>query len=197
VHFFIFRIPFRPSIWSEDNKKPYKTEGYGSMFAVIQTGGKQYKVASAQTLLVEKLPGNAGETVKFDKVLLVGGEGAPADAAGATVSAEIIDQVKGDKVIIFKKKRRHTYRRKNGHRQQLTLLRITEIAAGGKVLAKAEAKAAAAKPAKKVAVETEEAPAKAAAPKKAPAAKKPAAKKAEGETATKKAAPKKAASKKE
>ena len=169
------------------------------MFAVIQTGGKQYKVATTQTLLVEKLPGNAGETIQFDQILLIGGEGAPKEMTGLTVSAEIIDQVKADKVIIFKKKRRHTYRRKNGHRQQLTLLRITEIAQGGKVLAKAEAKAP---KAPKVAKEEVAAPKKAAAPKaeaKAPAAKKPAAaKKTEGDAAPKKtAAPKKAASKKE
>ncbi len=164
------------------------------MFAVIQTGGKQYKVESGQTLLVEKLPGNASETITFDSVLLAGGEGSPdsvakGDLSGITVSAEIIDQVKADKVIIFKKKRRHTYRRKNGHRQQLTLLRVTGIAQNGKNLSEAPAKAAKAeKPVKAEAAPkaAEKAPAKkAAAPKaeksaetvKKPAAKKPAAKK--------------------
>lgn len=163
------------------------------MFAVIQTGGKQYKVESGQTLLVEKLPGNAQETITFDSVLLAGGEGSPKDTSGITVAAEIIDQVKADKVIIFKKKRRHTYRRKNGHRQQLTLLRIGNIEQNGKVLSEAPAKAD--KP-----VKTEAATdAKQSAPLKAAAEKAPAKKAAAPKTeAVDKAAaaPKKTAAKK-
>jgi len=106
------------------------------MFAVIKTGGKQYKVAKHAVIVVEKLLGEAGAKVALDEVLLVGGEGdakvgAPM-VAGASVAAEIIEQTRGDKVIIFKKKRRKNHRRKNGHRQDLTVLRITDINAGAK-----------------------------------------------------------------
>ncbi|MDM7947074.1 50S ribosomal protein L21 [Oceanibaculum nanhaiense] len=106
------------------------------MFAVIKTGGKQYKVAKNDVIVVEKLLGEAGAKVALDEVLLVGGEGdakvgAPM-VAGASVAAEIIEQTRGDKVIIFKKKRRKNHRRKNGHRQDLTVLRITDINAGAK-----------------------------------------------------------------
>ena len=98
------------------------------MYAVVRTGGKQYRVAADDKLIVERLPGEAGETVTLGDVLLVG-EGADIRAgAGATVTAEIVEQNKGDKVIIFKKKRRHNYRRKNGHRQLQTVLRIVAIA---------------------------------------------------------------------
>ncbi len=98
------------------------------MFAVIKTGGKQYKVAKNDVIVVEKLAGEAGETVTLDEVLMVGDKiGAPT-VAGASVSATVVDQTKGDKVIVFKKKRRQNYRRKKGHRQQLTVLRITDIA---------------------------------------------------------------------
>ncbi|MFN3461929.1 MAG: 50S ribosomal protein L21, partial [Oceanibaculum sp.] len=101
------------------------------MFAVIKTGGKQYKVAKDDVIVVEKLAGEAGAKVALDEVLLVGGEGdakvgAPM-IAGASVAAEIVEQTRGDKVIIFKKKRRKNHRRKNGHRQDLTVLRITGI----------------------------------------------------------------------
>jgi len=95
------------------------------MFAVVRTGGKQYRVAANDTLLVEKLEGEAGATITLDT--LMSGEGEAVTMGGA-VTATIIAQTKGDKVIIFKKKRRHNYRRKNGHRQQLTVLKITSVA---------------------------------------------------------------------
>ena len=98
------------------------------MFAVIKTGGKQYKVAPNDVIRVEKLPGTAGETITLDQVLMVGDKiGAPM-VAGASVLATVLEQTRADKVIIFKKKRRQNYRRKKGHRQELTVLRITEIA---------------------------------------------------------------------
>jgi len=95
------------------------------MFAVVRTGGKQYRVAANDTLLVEKLDGEAGATITLDT--LMSGEGETVTMGGA-VTATIIAQTKGDKVIIFKKKRRHNYRRKNGHRQQLTVLKILSVA---------------------------------------------------------------------
>jgi large subunit ribosomal protein L21 len=97
------------------------------MFAVVRTGGKQYRVAPGDKIVVEKLAGEAGETIRLSDVLIAG-EGSdlqPTD--GLTVAAEIIAQAKGEKVIVFKKRRRHNYRRKNGHRQQHTILRITAI----------------------------------------------------------------------
>jgi large subunit ribosomal protein L21 len=137
------------------------------MFAVVRTGGKQYRVAAGDKIAVEKLAGEAGETIVLGDVLLAG-EGADlADASKVTVSAEIIAQAKSEKVIVFKKRRRHNYRRKAGHRQQLTLLRIVGV--GAAVKAAAPKKAA------------EAAPAADAAPAKKPAAKKPAAKKAAAE----------------
>ena len=97
------------------------------MFAVVRTGGKQYRVAAGDKIAVEKIPGEAGDSVTLADVLLAG-EGAQVKAAdGLTVAAEIIAQAKGDKVIVFKKRRRHNYRRKAGHRQQYTILRITAI----------------------------------------------------------------------
>jgi len=97
------------------------------MFAVVRTGGKQYRVAAGDKIVVEKLAGEAGETIQLGDVLLAG-EGAQLRGTdGLTVSAEIIAQAKADKVIVFKKRRRHNYRRKNGHRQQHTILRITAI----------------------------------------------------------------------
>ena len=98
------------------------------MFAIVRTGGKQYRVAAGDKIAVEKLAGEAGDTITLSDVLLAGSEGAIADATGITVSAEIIAQAKSEKVIVFKKRRRHNYRRKNGHRQQLTLLRILSVA---------------------------------------------------------------------
>ena len=104
------------------------------MFAVIRTGGKQYKVAADDVITVEKLAGEAGATIEFGEVLMVG-DGATVSAgtplvAGASVSAILVEQSRADKIIVFKKKRRHNYRRKNGHRQHQTVLRITEIRAG-------------------------------------------------------------------
>ncbi|MDQ3139734.1 MAG: 50S ribosomal protein L21 [Pseudomonadota bacterium] len=157
------------------------------MFAVVRTGGKQYRVAAGDKIVVEKLSGEAGDIISLGDVLLAG-EGADLkDTKGLTVSAEIIAQAKGDKVIVFKKRRRHNYRRKNGHRQQLTILRITAIgdekAAPKKAAPKKEA-AETAKPAPE---------AKEAAPKAAPAKKEAAAAKPKAETKPKPAAPVKAA----
>ncbi len=112
------------------------------MFAVVRTGGKQYRVAAGDKIAVEKLAGEAGDKITLGEVLLAGADGEIADAAKVVVSAEIIAQAKGEKVIVFKKRRRHNYRRKNGHRQQLTLLRI--LAVGGEEK-KAAKKAAAPK----------------------------------------------------
>jgi large subunit ribosomal protein L21 len=116
------------------------------MFAIVRTGGKQYRVAAGDKIAVEKLAGEAGDTITLDDVLLAG-EGADIkDAKGLAVSAEIIAQTRGEKVIVFKKRRRHNYRRKNGHRQSLTLLRI--VAIGGEApKKKAAAKKAEAAPA--------------------------------------------------
>jgi large subunit ribosomal protein L21 len=157
------------------------------MFAVLKTGGKQYKVASGDVLRVEKLAAEAGETVQFNDVLMVGGTVGTPFVEGAAVQAEVLDQVKGEKLIHFvKRRRKHGSQRKKGHRQQLTLLKITQILESGgassgvkaamgagsvssKAVAAAEPKAAPAKPA----------PAKAkAAPK--PAAPEPAAEAAPG-----------------
>jgi len=101
------------------------------MFAVIRTGGKQYKVAKDDVIAVEKLAGEPGSSVTLGEVLMVG-EGASAKAgtptlAGAAVTAEVVEHKLGDKVLVFKKRRRHNYRRKNGHRQAQTVLRITGI----------------------------------------------------------------------
>jgi large subunit ribosomal protein L21 len=116
------------------------------MYAVIRTGGKQYKVAPEDVLQIEKLEAAAGDAVNFSEVLMVAGEGEPQFGvplvSGALVSAEVVKQGRGPKVIIFKKKRRQNYRRKRGHRQELTTVRILEILTGGK----APAKAAKAKP---------------------------------------------------
>lgn len=100
------------------------------MFAVIQTGGKQYKVAKDDVIRVEKLAGDAGSEIVLDQVLMVGDKiGAPI-VSGASVTATVVAQARGPKIIIFKKRRRQSSRRKNGHRQDLTILRITDIAAG-------------------------------------------------------------------
>ncbi|KFI32139.1 50S ribosomal protein L21 [Haematobacter missouriensis] len=105
------------------------------MFAVLKTGGKQYKVQAGDVLRVEKLAAEAGEKVQFNDILAVGGDsltlGAPF-VAGAAVQAEVIDQIKGDKVIHFvKRRRKHSSQRTRGHRQQLTLVRVTDILASG------------------------------------------------------------------
>jgi len=166
------------------------------MFAVLKTGGKQYKVQSGDTLRVEKLAADAGDKVQFNEILMLGGDkpviGSPL-VDGAAVQAEVVDQIKGDKVIHFvKRRRKHGSQRTKGHRQQLTVLRVTEILEKGGdksgVMAamgagSVAAVAVAAKPAKK-------AEKKAEAPKKAEKKAEP---KAEKTAAPKKAAPKKAA----
>lgn len=100
------------------------------MYAVIATGGKQYKVSEGDIIKVEKLDVQAGETYTFDKVLLVSGDdvkvGTPT-VAGATVEADVIDTVKGKKIIVYKYKRKTGYHKKNGHRQQYTAVKITKI----------------------------------------------------------------------
>ena len=100
------------------------------MYAVIKTGGKQYRVSEGQKVLVEKLPGQKGDKVTLDQVLFVGGDspkiGQPL-VAGASVSAEISEQGRGKKLVIFKFRRRKNYRRKTGHRQPFTALKITGI----------------------------------------------------------------------
>ncbi|PWC41395.1 MULTISPECIES: 50S ribosomal protein L21 [unclassified Azospirillum] len=101
------------------------------MFAVIRTGGKQYKVASGDVIKVEKLEAEAGASITLDDVLMVSDAGSTTigtpTVAGASVAAEVVAQDRGPKIIVFKKKRRQNYRRKNGHRQDLTVLRITGI----------------------------------------------------------------------
>ncbi|MFN3938046.1 MAG: 50S ribosomal protein L21 [Gemmobacter sp.] len=105
------------------------------MFAVLRTGGKQYKVQPGDVLRVEKLAANAGDKVQFNEILMLGGEsltvGNPL-VEGAAVQAEVIDQVRGDKVIHFvKRRRKHSSQRTKGHRQHLTLVRITDILGSG------------------------------------------------------------------
>lgn len=97
------------------------------MFAVVRTGGKQYRVAAGDKIVVEKLDGEAGAKVTLGDVLLAGEGGELKSTEGLTVAAEIVAQEKGEKVIVFKKRRRHNYRRRNGHRQQLTILKIVAI----------------------------------------------------------------------
>ena len=179
------------------------------MFAIVRTGGKQYRVAPGDKIVVEKLAGDAGDRVDITDVLLAGEGSNLLATAGLIVGAEIVAQAKADKVIVFKKRRRHNYRRKAGHRQQLTILKIVSI--GDK---KADKKAAPAKPvpskiegeAAQAKVETapakaETAPAKAEKPVAAPkvaAAPKPVPSKVDGvaEASTKDAAPAKAPAKK-
>ena len=176
------------------------------MFAVIKSGGKQYRVAKGDIITVEKLLGEPGDQVALDTVLMLGGDGKVPTVGAPTVDkaqvfAEVVEQSRADKIIVFKKQRRQGYRRKKGHRQAQTILRILEVSPTGvkpKAAAKkavqkkesdAEEKPAAKKkaPAKKPASEkratTKKAPAKKAPGKKAPAKKAPA----------KKVAPKKAA----
>jgi large subunit ribosomal protein L21 len=105
------------------------------MFAVFKTGGKQYRVAAEDMLKIDKVEGEPGKIVEFSEVLVVGGDnvalGAPV-VAGATVAAEVLEQGRGPKIIAFKKRRRKNSRRKRGHRQEFTLIRITEILTDGK-----------------------------------------------------------------
>jgi len=184
----------------------------GQMFAVVRTGGKQYRVAENDVIVVEKLVGEAGEVIVLPDVLAVGDGkaqtiGAPT-VSGASVAAQVLEQTRGDKVIVFKKKRRQGYKRKRGHRQELTALRVTEILTGGKkpspgksqgkakAPAKTQAKgddkpkAAAGKPPAKSEAKTETKK-----PAAKPAAKKPAAK-PEAKTEAKKPAAGKPAAKK-
>ena len=97
------------------------------MFAVVRTGGKQYRVHPGDKIVVEKLDGSAGDKITLGDVLLAGDGGSLKDTKGLTVAAEIVAQAKGDKVTVFKKRRRHNYRRKKGHRQQHTILKIVAI----------------------------------------------------------------------
>jgi large subunit ribosomal protein L21 len=110
------------------------------MFAVIRTGGKQYRVAAEDVIKVDKVKGDPGEIVQFGEVLVVGGDnvalGAPT-VAGASVAAEVLEQGRGPKIIAFKKRRRKNSRRKRGHRQEFTLVRVTEILTDGAAPTKA------------------------------------------------------------
>ncbi|HWM30666.1 MAG TPA: 50S ribosomal protein L21 [Methyloceanibacter sp.] len=157
------------------------------MFAVIRTGGKQYRVAPNDIIEVEKIAGRPGDIVELAEVLLLGGAspktGSPT-IAGALVAAEVLEQKRGDKVIVFKKKRRKNYRRTKGHRQELTALRITEILTDGKKPSKVAAKPEPKKAEKKPETKTE-----AKAEAKIKTDKKPAPKKAEARPAAKKAKP--------
>ena len=176
------------------------------MFAIIRTGGKQYRVAEEDLVTVDKISGQPGDAVQFAEVLLVGGEsiliGSP-HVSGATVAGEVVEQGRGEKVIAFKKRRRKNSRRKRGHRQEFSVIRITEILTEGRKPrpkaeaaprveaapqpapeAKAEPKAekAQAKPAKPKAAKPAKKPAKPKAEKPAGPAKKPAAKKPTADT---------------
>ena len=117
-----------------------------TMFAVIKTGGKQYRVANDDVVTVGKLAGEPGETITFDTVLMVTGDGgtqvgAPS-VAGMTVTGEVVEHTRGEKVIAFKKRRRKNSRRKRGHRQDFTVVRITAIGAAGEPTRRTRAKAA-------------------------------------------------------
>jgi large subunit ribosomal protein L21 len=109
------------------------------MFAVIKTGGKQYRVAAEDVIKIERVKGDRGEIIQFAEVLLLGGDsvtlGAPT-VAGASVAAEVVEQGRGPKVIAFKKRRRKNSRRKRGHRQEFTMVRITEILTDSRAPAK-------------------------------------------------------------
>jgi large subunit ribosomal protein L21 len=117
------------------------------MFAVIRTGGKQYRVAPNDVIEIEKIAGKPGDIIELSEVILLGGDGGP--IAGALVAAEVIEQRRADKITVFKKKRRANYRRKKGHRQELTALRITEILTDGQKPSKQAAKPAPKKTEKK------------------------------------------------
>lgn len=142
------------------------------MFAVIKTGGKQYKVAKDDIVVVEKLDGEAGASIALESVLMLGDETSVTTGTpfieGASVAAEVVEQTRGDKIIVFKKQRRQNYRRKNGHRQDLTVLKVTEILTDGKKAAKAAPKKKAAPKAEKADADAPKAAAKA---KPAPKAK--------------------------
>ena len=162
------------------------------MFAVVRTGGKQYRVTAGDKIVVEKLAGEAGDRIDITDILLAGEGSDLKPVAGLTVGAEIVAQAKADKVTVFKKRRRHNYRRKKGHRQQHTILKIVSI--GGEKAKAAKPKAEATPAENKAAA----APAKAEKPAKAEASAKKAEPKAKAAKApsTKDAAPAKAAAKK-
>jgi large subunit ribosomal protein L21 len=101
------------------------------MFAIVRTGGKQYRVSPGDKIVVEKLAGEAGDSITLSDVLLAGDGSDLKGTDGLTVAAEIIAQAKGEKVIVFKKRRRHNYRRKKGHRQQHTILKIVSVGGQG------------------------------------------------------------------
>ena len=156
------------------------------MYALVKTGGKQYRVAKDDKILVERIAADEGAEIILDDIIMLGdGDkvtvGTPR-VEGAAVSAKVVRQTRGPKIIIFRRKRRKNHRRTQGHRQDLTLLQITAIAEDGKALKPKSA------PAKKTAPKAEAAPKKAAAKKAAP--------KAEAKAAPKKAAAKKSATKK-
>jgi large subunit ribosomal protein L21 len=185
----------------DDGMRPYAdiSKEASSMYAVVTSGGKQYKVEEGETLQIEKIAGKVGSPVTFDQVLMIS-DGAEVNIgqptlAGATVEGHIVEQGKSKKIIVFKYKRRKRYRRKQGHRQQFTAVKIDSIKAKGvKARKKAEPESEAKKPVaekvkpaeKKVAAETKvaKAPKAAAKPKET--------KKPEAKAAPKKAAPKKA-----
>jgi large subunit ribosomal protein L21 len=167
------------------------------MFAVIKAGGKQYRVAEQDVITIDKVKGAPGDLVEFAEVLVLGGDnimiGTPT-VAGASVAGEVVEQTRGAKVIAFKKRRRKNSRRKRGHRQELSVIRITEILTDGRkpsprpqaAEATPEAEAPAAEPASETAVEAEAAAAPAEAEAEAaPEAKKPARKRAAAKTADK------------
>ena len=168
------------------------------MYALVRTGGKQYRVAKDDTILVERITADEGAEVILDDIVMLGdGDkvtiGTPR-VEGAAVSATVVSQTRGPKIIIFRRKRRKNHRRTQGHRQDLTLLKINAIAEDGKAL---KPKAAPAKKAEAKKAEAKKAEAKKAAPKaEAKAAPKKAAAKAEAKAAPKKAAAKKATAKK-
>lgn len=205
--------PFRARPWAISPGGPFDVWNLEAMmFAVVKTGGKQYRVAKDDMVVVEKLTGEVGDVVELSDVLMLGEDGkAPAVGAPlvdkAAVFAEVIEQGRDDKVIVFKKQRRQNHRRKKGHRQEHTVLKVVEISPTGTKPKKAAAKKAPAKKAddavKETPAEAKEAATEAKAPAKKPAAKKPAAKKAapakeatEKKPAAKKAPAKKAPAKK-
>ncbi len=113
------------------------------MFAIVRTGGKQYRVAAGDKIVVEKMAGEAGDTVSLGDILFAGNDGAAQATDGLEISARIIAQARGEKVIVFKKRRRHNYRRRNGHRQYHTILEIMSVG-GEKKASQATAEAPAA-----------------------------------------------------
>jgi len=168
------------------------------MFAVVKTGGKQYRVAPGDVIRVERLAAEAGALVELGEVLMLGGDGAGIEVGrprieGAAVTATVLEQTRGDKILVFKKKRRHNYRRKKGHRQELTVLQIAEILPPGaerkpyvppaprpvkKPAASARDKAGEAEAGEPKVAQPKPASARGGAPKEKPAAKKAAPKKA-------------------